>query len=101
MYHKFGLVNAPYWNYTKSTIHDEGRFVVTANPMDKQYFKVASLRNVAKTYPYFHDGSVEKLEDAVIIMAKTQLDKDLDEYQVKSLIAFLNTLTGDIPNHVY
>jgi cytochrome c peroxidase len=58
---------------------------------------VASLRNVAKTAPYFHDGSVADLSEAVRIMAKTQLNKDLSQDQVKKIAAFLNALTGELP----
>lgn len=100
-YHKFGLINGPYWQYTGSKNQDEGRSVITGNEGEKYYFKVPSLRNIAQTSPYFHDGSVDNLEDAVKIMAKTQLDKDLSEQQVKSIVSFLNSLTGEIPAHAY
>jgi cytochrome c peroxidase len=96
MYQKFG-VYAPYWTYTKSQPVDEGRFAVTKNPADKYVFKVPVLRNVAKTSPYFHDGSVDRLEDAVVIMAKVQLMKDLTKEQTSDLVAFLGSLTGTIP----
>ena len=99
MYQKFGLVNGPYWEYTGSERHDEGRFEVTGKEADKQMFKVATLRNVAKTAPYFHDGSVESLEEAVKIMGKTQLGRDLTDADVKSIVTFLNTLTGEIPEY--
>jgi cytochrome c peroxidase len=97
MYQKFG-VYAPYWTYTKSQPVDEGRFAVTKNPADKYVFKVPVLRNVAKTSPYFHDGSVDRLEDAVVIMAKVQLMKDLTKEQASDLVAFLGALTGTIPD---
>lgn len=100
-YHKFGLVNGPYWEYTKSAKQDVGRYEVTKNEGEKYYFKVPSLRNIARTSPYFHDGSVNNLTDAVKIMAKTQLDKDLTEFEVESIVAFLNSLTGEIPAHAY
>jgi cytochrome c peroxidase len=96
MYQKFGLFE-PYEKYTKSQPVDEGRSAVTKNPPDKYFFKVPILRNVAETPPYFHDGSVDKLEDAVTIMAKVQLAKDLTREQTGSIVAFLTSLTGTIP----
>jgi cytochrome c peroxidase len=96
MYQKFGIFE-PYWKYTKSDPLDEGRYVVTKNEADKYVFKVPIHRNVAKTAPYFHDGSVDKLEDAVWIMGKIQLGKDLSKSQVEEIVAFLKSLTGKIP----
>ena len=96
VYQKSGIVE-PYWKYTKSDPIDEGRYVVTKNDMDKYVFKVPVLRNVAKTSPYFHDGSVNKLEDAVWIMGKIQLGKDLNKGQVEEIVTFLKSLTGKIP----
>lgn len=55
------------------------------------------MRNIEKTYPYFHDGSVEKLDDAVKIMAKTQLNKELTDKETTDIVAFLKTLTGEVP----
>ncbi len=99
MYQKFGLFE-PYETYTKSQKVDEGRFAVTKNPTDKFVFKVPVLRNVAETPPYFHDGSVDKLADAVMIMAKIQLAKDLTKEQVGDIVAFLKSLTGKIPGEI-
>jgi len=96
MYQKFGIFEL-YWKYTKSKEIDEGRYVVTKNEADKYVFKVPVLRNVEKTAPYFHDGSVDKLEDAVIIMGKIQLRKDLSTQQNEEIISFLDSLTGEIP----
>lgn len=96
MYQKFGVFE-PYEKYTKSQPVDEGRLAVTKNPADKFVFKVPVLRNVAETPPYFHDGSVEKLEVAVTIMAKIQLAKDLTKEQAGDIAAFLKSLTGRIP----
>ncbi len=99
MYQKFGIVE-PYWKYTKSETIDEGRFVVTKNESDKYLFKVPVLRNVAKTAPYFHDGSADKLEEAVWIMGKVQIGRDLNKPQVEDIIAFLISLTGKISEDV-
>jgi cytochrome c peroxidase len=96
MYQKFGVFE-PYPKYTKSEKIDEGRFAVTKNEADKYIFKVPVLRNVAMTPPYFHDGSVDKLDQAVWIMAKIQLGKDLSRQQAGDIAAFLASLTGRIP----
>ena len=96
MYQKFGTFGN-YWELTKSDPIDNGRFDVTKNEADKYMFKVPSMRNVAKTAPYFHDGSVADLGESVKIMAKLQLNKDLTEEEVKSIVTFLNTLTGEVP----
>jgi cytochrome c peroxidase len=96
MYEKFGIFE-PYWKYTKSESIDEGRSTVTKNEADKYVFKVPILRNVSKTAPYFHDGSVDKLEEAVWIMGKIQLNRDLTKDQVEQIVTFLKSLTGKIP----
>lgn len=99
IYQKFGLYD-DYWKHTKSTKIDEGKFEVTKNESDKYVFKSPSLRNIEKTYPYFHDGSVLDLKDAVKIMGKVQLNKDLSEKDINSLVAFLNSLTGEVPKNI-
>jgi cytochrome c peroxidase len=96
MYQKFGVFE-PYWQYTRSKEIDEGRYVVTKNESDKYVFKVPILRNVEMTSPYFHDGSVDHLYDAVRIMGKIQLGKDLDKSRVEEIVTFLKSLTGEIP----
>ena len=98
MYQKFGVFE-PYWKYTKSADIDEGRYVVTKNESDKYVFKVPSLRNAERTAPYFHDGSVDHLYDAIWIIAKVQLGKDLPKAQVEDILIFLRTLTGNIPDN--
>jgi cytochrome c peroxidase len=99
MYQKFGIFE-PYWKYTKSEKIDEGRYDVTKNESDKYTFKVPILRNVAKTAPYFHDGSVDKLIEAVLIMGKIQLGRNVTEQQGKDLVKFLTSLTGVIQKDV-
>lgn len=96
MFQKFGVFG-DYWTLTKSPKVDNGRYEVTKNEADKYMFKVPSLRNVEKTWPYFHDGSVKDLNEAIKIMAKLQLNKDLTTEQVTDIAAFLKTLTADIP----
>jgi cytochrome c peroxidase len=73
---------------------DGGRFEVTGVEVDRFFFKVPSLRNIAKTGPYFHDGSVKTLEEAIRLMAKHQLGRQLDEVKVAEIVAFLDSLTG-------
>jgi cytochrome c peroxidase len=95
MYQKFGLIE-PYWKYTQSETIDEGRYAVTKNEADKYVFKVPVLRNVEKTPPYFHDGSVNRLEEAISIMGKVQLGRDLTKPQTADIHAYLRSLTGEI-----
>lgn len=77
--------------------HDPGREKVTRNEADRMVFKVPSMRNVEKTGPYYHDGKVRTLEEAVSLMAEHQVDKKLTDAQVKSIVAWFKTLTGEIP----
>ncbi|MGY6769714.1 cytochrome-c peroxidase [Komagataeibacter sp. NFXK3] len=79
----------------KLTDADRGRFEVTHDPADMERFKVPNLRNIALTAPYFHDGSVKTLDDAVRKMARYQTpDHDMSEQDVADIVSFLNTLTG-------
>jgi len=87
MYQKMGLIN-PYEN-----AKDLGREEVTKNEADKFMFKVSSLRNSAKTAPYFHDGAVKELKEAVIKMAWMQLNKKLTDQEATSIVTFLNALS--------
>ncbi|MDX5321594.1 MAG: cytochrome-c peroxidase [Bacteroidota bacterium] len=100
IYQKFGLVNGPYWDYTHSEKHDRGRAEITKNDGDEYFFKVPSLRNIEKTGPYFHDGSVSDLSEAVKIMGHTQLGQEFTPEEIASLVEFLKSLTGEIPGHV-
>jgi len=95
---KFGLAK-DYWTETGSPKPDVGRYAVTKKEEDKYVFRVAMLRNVARTAPYFHDGSVGTLPRAVAVMGRVQLGKTLDEQEVASIAAFLESLTGDVPEH--
>jgi cytochrome c peroxidase len=102
MYQKFGLTQ-DYWTLTGSEEidlfkgRDKGRFQDTKNEADAFIFKVQQLRNVAVTPPYFHDGSVANLGDAVRIMAKLQLGRDLNAADTADIVAFLGSLTGEVP----
>lgn len=74
---------------------DLGRFNVTGREEDRYFFKVPSLRNVALTAPYLHDGSAKTLDEAVVIMARYQLGLRLSAADVGRIVAFLRTLTGE------
>jgi len=73
---------------------DQGRFNVTKRENDRHKFKVPTLRNIAVTYPYFHDGSKETLADAVEAMGTYQTDRPLREDEINQIVQFLRTLTG-------
>lgn len=76
---------------------DVGRFAVTKDEGDKQKFRVPSLRNIDKTGPYLHDGSVGELTKMIRLMGEHQLGKTLDDRQVTDIVAFLKSLTGTLP----
>lgn len=76
---------------------DPGRFEVTGDEADKNVWKVPTLRNIALTAPYFHNGAVKTLDEAVRVMAKTQLNQELGELQTADIVAFLSALTGKFP----
>ncbi|MDP5052323.1 MAG: cytochrome C biogenesis protein CcsA, partial [Congregibacter sp.] len=65
---------------------------------DRMVFKVPTLRNIELTYPYFHDGSVSTLEEAVQIMGDVQVGRRFTDTETASIVAFLKTLTGDQPS---
>ena len=76
---------------------DTGRQVATGKAADKHMWRVPTLRNLVYTAPYFHNGAVKTLEEAVSVMAATQLNKDLNDTQVADIVAFLDSLTGEFP----
>ena len=76
---------------------DMGRYLVTGMDEDRYVFKVPSLRNVAYTAPYLHDGSIQTLEEMVILMAHHQLGKPVTPQQVSDIVSFLQSLSGEIP----
>ncbi|WP_150048239.1 MULTISPECIES: cytochrome-c peroxidase [Methylomonas] len=90
--HKNGYFEAQY-HFSK----DKGLAEVTKKDSDEHFWKVPTLRNIALTAPYFHNGSVPTLDKAVKLMAKLQLDKDLPDEDVADIVAFLNALTGEFP----
>jgi len=92
MYQKVGVVEP--WPNQK----DQGRYEITKQDVDRMMFKVPTLRNVAKTAPYFHDASATTLEDAVRKMGRHQLGLTLSEGEVTAIVAWLGSLTGTLPN---
>ena len=91
MYEKVGAVEP--WPNQK----DQGRFEFTKDERDRMVFKVPTLRNIAKTAPYFHDGSARTLPEAVQMMGRHQLGLELSEQEVSSISAWLDSLTGELP----
>ena len=92
-YEPLGKEN-PYENQT-----DQGMYLVTNDENDRMFFKVASLRNVALTAPYFHDGKISTLDQAVRKMAELQLDEKLTDQQVSDITSFLKALTDKNREH--
>ncbi len=76
---------------------DQGRYEATRDEADRMKFRVPTLLNVEKTAPYLHDGSVAELPAVVRLMAEYQLGKTLTDAQVEDLVAFLHSLTGELP----
>ncbi|MEN6601556.1 MAG: c-type cytochrome, partial [Bryobacteraceae bacterium] len=92
MYQRLGVIK-PYPDQA-----DQGRFQVTKSEADKMVFKVPSLRNIEKTGPYFHDGKVGTIEDAVARMSEYQVGKKLSPEQIQSIVTWLKSLTGEVPS---
>lgn len=98
-YYPFGLIEKPGAEVLPEK--DKGRFAVTHTADDSYVFRAAPLRNIALTAPYFHSGKVWDLRQAVGIMGTAQLGEDLGSDDVDHIVAFLNTLTGRMPEVVY
>lgn len=95
-YAKFPTFNNDYISKYKLA-DDKGREEVTGNRAERNMFRVQTLRNITDTAPYFHNGSVNDLAEAVRVMAKSQLNQDLSEKDVNDIVAFLGALTGEYP----
>lgn len=95
MLQKFALFG-DYWELTESEKIDYGKFEETKVESDKFMFYVPTLRNIEKTAPYFHDGSVADLGESIKIMGKTELNKDLSEEQVANIVIFMKSLTANV-----
>jgi cytochrome c peroxidase len=94
LYNKFGI-------YKDANSTNLGRYNVTGRDADKFVFKVPSLRNVALTAPYMHDGRIKTLHDAVEFMTQYQLGRYMKEEEIRAIEAFLKTLTGEIPKSAW
>jgi cytochrome c peroxidase len=98
LFQKFGI----FYNYIAERgdikESDQGKFNNSKREEDRYVFKVPSLRNVAVTAPYLHDGSIETLEEAIEIMGRTQLGRSLNDLEIMQIKAFLMTLTGEYKN---
>lgn len=99
-FQKFPLYTSNAYVDKYRLMDDAGRMNVTHNTNDKNMWRVQTLRNLVYTAPYMHNGSVKTLDEAVRVMAKTQLNRDLDEAQVKDMVAFLESLTGEFPEQM-
>lgn len=95
LFQKFGVMGDYFAQRGHITKADLGRLTVTKNEADRYVFKVPSLRNVALTPPYFHDGSADQLEDAVTIMSIYQLGRPLTASETEAIVKFLKTLSGE------
>lgn len=97
MYQRFGVMGEYFQPRPGDAVvkSDLGRFNVTGREEDRHVFKVPSLRNVAVTAPYFHNGEAATLEEAVVTMGRYQLGRQLSGQDLQSIVAFLRTLTGE------
>jgi cytochrome c peroxidase len=96
-YQKFPLIPGSEYDKKYGFSEDLGRYQVTKSDADKNMWRVPTWRNVALTAPYFHNGSVKTLDEAVRVMAKTQLGRDLKQEETGDIVAFLQSLTGKMP----
>jgi cytochrome c peroxidase len=96
-YQKVPLIPGSQYDTKYDLLSDTGREMATKDPADRNMWRVPTWRNVALTAPYFHNGKVETLDEAVRVMAKVQLGKDLSDAQVADIVAFLGSLTGKFP----
>ncbi|MFO0554591.1 MAG: cytochrome c peroxidase [Polyangiaceae bacterium] len=95
LFQRFGTMRDYFQDRGEVKEADNGRYNVTKRDEDRFVFRVPSLRNVALTAPYFHDGSAKTLEDAVRTMSRYQLGRNLTEEETRLIVAFLRTLTGE------
>jgi cytochrome c peroxidase len=94
LFQRFGIFHDPFAEWPIRTA-DLGRFTITGRADDRFVFRVPSLRNVAVTPPYFHDGRAQTLEEAIVEMARSQLGRVLTGQEIDQIAGFLRTLTGE------
>lgn len=99
-FEKFGVMK-DYWVATGSEKRDAGRLDVTKDEADRYVFRVSMLRNIADTKPYFHDGSVTELREAIQVMADLQLGNRLSDDEAAAIESFLHSLSGDVPENYH
>lgn len=97
MYQRMGLVRDYFAERGNPTPADDGRYNVTHDEADRHVFKVPTLRNIELTAPYLHDGTQQTLPDVVRVMGRYQLGRELTQEQVDGIVAFLRSLTGQLP----
>ena len=96
LFHKLGIFKPYYTGAQQSSVsQNQGRFNVTGLEQDRNVFRVPSLRLAVLTSPYFHDGSIGSLEDAISIMEEFQLGRSITGRDIERIIAFLWTLPGE------
>lgn len=95
LFQEFGVLGNYFADRGNITTADLGRFNITHQEHDRHVFKVPGLRNVSRTFPYFHDGSAKTLEEAVLVMSKYQLGRELSAPEIDLIVAFLKTLDGE------
>jgi cytochrome c peroxidase len=96
LFQRFGIFDTSYLHEGEISDGDLGRFAITGEPSDRHVFRVPSLRNVRLTAPYFHDGRASSLAEAVEIMGRSQLGRELAREDVDLIVRFLDTLTGEL-----
>lgn len=96
LFQRFGIFGTSGAESEDAREADLGRFTITGDPRDLRVFRVPSLRNVRLTAPYFHDGRTSSLEEAVEIMGRRQLGRELAQEEVRLIVRFLDTLTGEL-----
>jgi cytochrome c peroxidase len=94
LFQKFGVFHDPFAERGSVDASDLGRYTITGREADRNVFRVPSLRNVAVTAPYFHDGRAASLSQAVETMARSQLGRELPGGDIDLIVKFLRTLTG-------
>jgi len=94
---KFPTFSGSEYDTRYELLKDNGRYEVSKNDTDKNMWRVPTLRNISLTAPYFHNGAVKTLSEAVRVMARTQLNKELSDKDTADVVAFLDSLTGEFP----
>jgi len=100
MFQRFGVMGDYFNDRGQQTTADLGRYNVTGLSADRHVFRVPSLRLAVLTAPYFHDGSAKTLREAIDVMAKYQLGREIPEVDNHRIITFLASLPGDLPEKV-